>query len=318
MTLRALVIGTGFGARVVAPALAAAGADVVAVVSPRDGVAHSIAESAADLVSVHSPPFLHAEHVQLALDAGAAVLCDKPCTPSASETEALLAAADASGYLHFVNFEFRYDPCRVELRRRLERGEIGPVEHIAWTHRTTGSTQPLRRYGWLFDRARGGGWIGAWASHAVDTLQWLLAESLSVESSRPRTDVGVRPDAEGVDRVCSAEDGLVARLGTPSGVVIDIDSTFASPDPAEPRLVVSGRDGSITSVGDRYLAIDHGGIASTWEPPSSGTDHHVLPMRVWAIDLMRAIADGHGREPAPTLRDGLAVDRVLDALRAGA
>ena len=318
MTLRALVIGTGFGARVVAPALAAAGAEVVDVVSARADVAGAIAHSAADLVSVHSPPFLHAEHVERAFDAGAAVLCDKPCTPSASETAALVAGAEASGSQHFVNFEFRYDPCRVELRRLVRHGAIGSIEHISWTHRTAGSTQPLRKHGWLFDRDRGGGWIGAWASHAVDTLHWLLGEPLAVESCRTRIDVVVRPDVDGNERACTAEDGLLARLVTPSGVAIDIDSTYAASDPAVPRLVVSGRDGTITSVGDRHLSIERGGVASTWEPESNGADHHVQPMHAWAIELVRTIVEARDPAGMPTLYDGLAVDRVLDALRAEA
>jgi predicted dehydrogenase len=78
--VRVGVIGTGFGARVVAPVFAATeGCDVVDVVSARD--AKAVAELCRrdlDLVSVHSPPFLHAEHVRAAIDAGHHVLCDKP------------------------------------------------------------------------------------------------------------------------------------------------------------------------------------------------------------------------------------------------
>ena len=72
--MKVVVIGTGFGARVVAPAFAAAdGCEVVEVVSPRDSdaIATAVARTDVDLVSVHSPPFLHAEHVRATIDARA-------------------------------------------------------------------------------------------------------------------------------------------------------------------------------------------------------------------------------------------------------
>ena len=84
MTVRVLVVGTGFGARVVAPVFSdTRGCAVVQVVSARDdeGIASAIARERPDLVTVHSPPFLHDRHVRIALDAGVgAVMCDKPLT----------------------------------------------------------------------------------------------------------------------------------------------------------------------------------------------------------------------------------------------
>ena len=75
--MKVVVIGTGFGARVVAPAFAGTdGCEVVDVVSPRDDAAIKVATARpdVDLVSVHSPPFMHAQHVRAALGAGKAVL----------------------------------------------------------------------------------------------------------------------------------------------------------------------------------------------------------------------------------------------------
>ena len=119
------VIGTGFGARVVAPAFAATeGVEVVAVVSARDedAVAAAAADARVDLVSVHSPPFLHERHVGMALDSGRSVLCDKPFTASAESSRRLVdAARDAPG-VHLLNFEFRFDPLRRRTRELVRRG----------------------------------------------------------------------------------------------------------------------------------------------------------------------------------------------------
>src|SRR4051812_12009885 len=112
MAFRSVVIGTGFGSRVVAGCYAEAGM-TGNVVSPRDpaAVRAACAENV-DLVSVHSPPFMHAEHVNLALDHGRNVLCDKPFGRSAREAEQMLARAREKGVIHLLMFEFRCDPAR--------------------------------------------------------------------------------------------------------------------------------------------------------------------------------------------------------------
>ena len=134
--VRVGVIGTGFGARVVAPVFAATeGCDVVDVVSARD--ANAVAELCRrdlDIVSVHSPPFLHAEHLRGAIDAGHHVFCDKPFGVHAEEAAEMLELADAGEVVHGVNFEFRHHPARKRVHELVRSGAIGPVEHVQWTY----------------------------------------------------------------------------------------------------------------------------------------------------------------------------------------
>src|SRR3954454_13322804 len=90
------VIGRGFGQTVVAPVFAETdGCTVVDVISPRDADAvRALCEhSDVDLVAVHAPPFLHPQCVSAALDAGKAVLCDKPFGTSIADAEAMETAA---------------------------------------------------------------------------------------------------------------------------------------------------------------------------------------------------------------------------------
>jgi len=158
--MKITVVGTGFGARVVAPSFDAAdGCEVVEVVSPRDehAVMNAIDRIDVDLVSVHSPPFMHAEHVRAALEAGKAVLCDKPFAMDADEARALADEAASANAIALCNFEFRFHPVRRLLRELVRTNKLGRIEHVQWTHLSAGSRVPMRRYGWLFDRSRGGG-----------------------------------------------------------------------------------------------------------------------------------------------------------------
>lgn len=318
MTVRVGVIGSGFGARVIAPVFSETqGCEVVDVVSARDdaGVARLCDRTDLDLVSVHSPPFLHAVHVRRAIVAEHAVLCDKPFGVDAEEAETLAAAAEAADCLHLLNFEFRFDPMRLLLRDLIRDGVIGAPRHVSWTHFSAGSTVPLRRYGWLFDRASGGGWVGAWGSHVVDTLRWTFGEVLEARGTC-RTIVTHRPDAEGTPRPCDAEDAFTARLELEGGVSVAIDTSFAAPVNLAPRIVVIGEEGILECVADTKIVIrGHDGSRDERERPDVVGDPHLTPMRRWAEVARDAVEDGMAPAGTPTFVDGLACARVLDAIR---
>ena len=131
--MRVGIIGTNFGRRLMAPAYEAAGFDVVDVVSARDDAAcAALVRSRIDIVSVHSPPFLHLRHVERALEAGKAVFCDKPFGISAHEAKTMTRMAREAGTLNVVNFEFRFAAIRQELKAIINNGAIGTPEQLLW------------------------------------------------------------------------------------------------------------------------------------------------------------------------------------------
>ena len=313
------VIGTGFGRRVVAPAFdSTRGCRVVDVVSARDNAAIGalVARPDVDLVSVHSPPFLHAAHAHLALRAGKAVLCDKPFACDPAEAEALLGAAQDAGVVHLVNFEFRYHPARRRMRELIRSGAIGRVEHVTWTHLSAGSRVPLRRFGWLFDRDLGGGWIGAWGSHAIDTLRFCVGEVVAAAGS-PRIDVQARPDGQGVVHECTAEDGLTAELTLEGGATVSIDSSFAATVNVPPRLTVLGSDGGLEVVADSRITLRSANGAREDVPLElpEGAERHEGPMQIWAEVVRDTVHSRITPDGAPTFADGYACDVVLARLR---
>ena len=291
---------------------------VTGVVSARDddGIAALCENADIDVVCVHSPPFLHAAHVARAVATGHAVLCDKPFGVDATQAHDLLAAAEVAECVHLLNFEFRYDPTRALVRQLIADGAIGAPEHVQWTHVSAGSRQPLRPHGWLFERWAGGGWVGAWGSHAVDFLRWAFGEVLTVDT-HCRTTITERPDAAGTPRPCDAEDGFTAWLRLHGGITVSLDSTFAAPASLAPRLVVIGADGVLECVADaRVVVRGHDGSRREHAATTAG-DPHLEPMRRWAAVVRDSVRRRHLPAGAPTFVDGLACARVLDRLRAG-
>ena len=313
------VIGRGFGKRIVAPVFAATdGCEVVDVVSPRDddAVQGLFARDDVDLVAVHSPPFCHRDLVIGALAAGKAVLCDKPFGTNESGAKAMDAAARDAGTVALLNFEFRHHPGRARLRELVLDGAVGTVEHVQWSALAAGSRDPLRWYGWLFDAERGGGWIGAWGSHAVDFLRWTFGEITDAAADRHIT-LPERPDRDGNMHTCTAEDGFTARMHTAGGATVTIDTTYAARATVPARLTVLGSDGALESVGDgRIMLRTLDGTQEVFRYEAPAEDPHLVPMRAWAEVVRDAVRAGAVPDGEATFADGLACARVLDQLRA--
>ena len=299
------------------------GCSLVAAVSPRDqaAVRALCARSDVDLISIHSPPFLHREHVGLAIEAGHAVLCDKPFGVNAAEGQEMCELAAQAGVVNLVNYEFRAHPLRVRLREEVLKGVVGPVQQVQY-QQICGAWSPDRGYGWSFDAGLGGGWVRVAGSHMLDFFRWTFGE-ISEASAVTRTTLPERPDAAGAPQTCTGEDGFVATLRTETGTWISLDATATAPVEMPARLTVIGREGvlevlydSVHEVGGRVLHHSPAGVrellrVEPWRDPHVHDDA--------AMDrytpLIRDAVQGSGEEGVvATFADGLACSRVMDAL----
>lgn len=316
--MRVGLIGRGFGERVVAAAFEATeGCEVVEVVSPRDeaAVAALCARNDVDLISVHSPPFLHVDNVRRAIEGGHAVLCDKPFGLNADEAKEMCALADDAGVVALLNFENRFDPVRQQLHGLVQDGAIGEPEHVHCSMITAISRVPLRRHGWLFDAELGGGWIGALGSHLIDFARWTFGDIVEA-SGQLRTVVKERPDADGKLHPSTAEDGFVATLRSASGVTMMIDSTSAAPVNLTPTMLVTGSEGVLEVIGDARIVLHDGaGPHEQVQQGEGGMQSLVTAMQHYAGVARDAVRDGKVDPAAPTFADGLACAQVMDRLR---
>ncbi|KUI28863.1 oxidoreductase [Mycobacterium sp. IS-1496] len=311
--MRALVIGTGFGRHAAAPAYQSAGFDVE-VVSPRDedAVARGIA-SGVDLVSVHSPPFLHVGHVSAALERGIAVLCDKPFGRTAAEAAAMCERAREAGVLTFLNFEFRCRDAWAKVKEFADAGAIGTPTHLSWNW--FGNGLRGRRYGWINDADLGGGWIGAYGSHLIDFTRWVFGSEIVDCGGVTRIDDPMHPDGDGTPRAASAEDAYAAWFVLANGATAAQDTGFATATTTLPRAVLLGTDGAIELTADTTLVLRSGSSA----PETVAFDRPGRPDPA-LVTFFGRVADAlrTGTQITPSFDDGLAVAQVMDRLRANA
>ncbi|WPB78119.1 Gfo/Idh/MocA family oxidoreductase [Archangium violaceum] len=182
--MRIGVIGTKWGLMHVG-AFRAAGAEVVALcgqheahtreVADREGIVLATADvrelcAAVDAVVVASPDALHRAHVEAALDAGCAVLCEKPLALTHEDAAALVERARHAKRPCVVNFPYRMLPPLRALRAWLREHR---AHHLVITVRNsfvpTKALEPGARVGRSAD-------FGG-VSHLLDAVLWLTGAS---------------------------------------------------------------------------------------------------------------------------------------------
>lgn len=314
--MKVIVIGTGFGSGVMAPAWRACGCEVVSL-SSRDGEAIDAAlGEGADLVSVHSPPFLHRDHVGRAFERGIPVLCDKPFGLDTQAAGAMLVQASTLGLPHFVNFELRFQPARAKAKALVAAGAIGALTHVSWT--MFGNGLRAKPWGWLADAAQGGGWLGAYGAHTIDFLRWLTGSEVTQCGGIGRIEVPFREDAQGTSLAATAEDAFSAWLTLGGGVTAMIDSGFSGSVALPERVLLLGSEGALELLDDWQLVLHpREGREERWEFPQSREDRYG-PAFATMLPAIRSALAGARPDGLASFDDGLAVTRVLDRLKVSA
>src|SRR5439155_1184133 len=179
-------------------------------------------------------------------------------------------------------------------------------------------------WSWWYDAARGGGILGAVGSHLIDLCRFWTGSEVVEVSGRVATFVPERYDEQRVRHAVTADEyaSFVMRLA--SGAVATITLTTVAAYGPGHFAQITGRDGTLLLTGETTLEVGH--LGGPLEDTSVPDDlwEQTAPNNMWArsfVRLMRdvvAVLDGRpaAGEPA-TFYDGLAVQRVMDAVRDG-
>jgi predicted dehydrogenase len=324
------------------PALRAAGFDVVALVgrdpdktarrAARIGIEHALtsiddALELVDAVTIATPPDSHAPLSIRALDAGKAVICEKPFALSAADAADMLAAAERAGVPAFVGHEFRWAEDRALLARVVADGLIGEPRFVSMISFVPFVPDPdMRMMDWWFDPGRGGGWLGAFGSHVIDQVRFTVGEFESVEANMPL--VSDRP--AGV-----ADDSFVVHGRLVNGCDVVLQSTAGAWGPNAALTRIAGSRGTAwIDDGAVFLADREGNrqlplptdlelppTPELSDDPRERFSHLELGPYTRLAEALRSALQGEppGSRPGPaTFADGVAAMHVMDAVRRSA
>ena len=170
-----------------------------------------------EAVFVASPNGLHARHAVAALEAGKAVLVEKPMAADLAGAHRMVRAAEKTGgYLH-VGHMWRYDIEATRIHDEIGNGAIGKVYRTV----SYGAHERWGPSGWFSDaRLSGGGALVDMGVHAIDTARYLLGdpEPISVYAR-----ISTEHSAAGVD-----DTGLIV-ITWQNGIVSTIESGWWQP-----------------------------------------------------------------------------------------
>jgi predicted dehydrogenase len=177
-----------------------------------EGLEGLLAESI-DGVVIATPSALHAEQSIRALEAGAAVFCQKPLGRTADETRRVVDAARAADRLLGVDLSYRHTAAMQSILPLVRDAALGKVFAVDLVfHNAYGPDKP-----WFYDPASsGGGCVIDLGIHLVDLALWSLGFP-RVTSVTSRLFSKGTPLVVARDRV---EDYAVARLDLEDGTTI--------------------------------------------------------------------------------------------------
>lgn len=264
------------------------------------GYAALVADPEVDAVSVTTAEMDHRAPVIAALDAGKAVLVEKPMATTLADAEAMIAAAERSGGLLMPAHVVRFDPKYAALKAAVDRGELGDVVAItARRHRT-------RRHVASHGRVH---LALVTCIHDLDIMLWI-------------NQAGVR-SVRAVHRLASQPGqphGIWALLTFTNGVVGIIESAWMVPDDIVPALgdaftvVGTAGEARIESDGPGVLLATDAGQRRpdvSYEAALHGVTGGALKE-----ELAHFVARVHdrGRRPAVMATDGVNALRVALAM----
>jgi predicted dehydrogenase len=301
-----------------------------------------IARDDIQLIDICSPGDMHAPIAIAALQAGKHVLCEKPLANTLAEAEAMAAAADAAysrGTRAMVGFNYRRVPALALARRLVEEGRIGALRHLRAVYLQDWLVDPEAPMTWRMQAERAGsGALGDLGAHIVDLARYLTGDEITGVSALSATFTGNRPLADGSGTgTVTVDDAVVFTARLAGGALASFEATRCAAGRKNAlRIELNGSAGSLVFDLERlnelefYDGTERGEVAgfrrilvteaghpylSGWWPPGHtlGWEHTFTHQ---AKDLLTAIAESN--QPEPSFADGLAVQKVLDAVQRSA
>lgn len=261
-----------------------------------------------DAVILATPPNQRKDLIERISAAGKHVLSEKPLERTVSSAEAIVGVCRANGIGLGVVFQHRYRQASRKAIDLVASGQLGAIRiarvDVPWWREQEYYDEPGR--GTL---ARDGG--GVLISQAIHTLDLLLC------LAGPVRDVQALAVTTGFHRM-ETEDFAVAGLRFESGAVGSVMATTAA-WPGEAESIILDCDHATAVLKSGVLTVHwrtgdletHGDKAGT----GSGSDPMAFPSD-WHRDLISAFVGRvrADKEPEVTGEDGLAVQRLIDAM----
>ena len=251
-----------------------------------------------DVVYIATPHPFHAENATLCLEAGKAVLCEKPFCVNAAEAERVVRLAREKGLFIMEGMWTRFFPLMGEVRRLVSEGALGEVRMLNVDFGFRADPNPASR---LFAPGLGGGALLDVGVYCVSFASMVLG--------RPSGSVGIPHLGEtGVDEQTSV---VLEHAG---GRLANLSIGIRTTTPQEATIM--GTEGYVRIHAPwwrpKSMTISRPGTEDEYiEAPLSGNGFNYE-----AAEVMRCLEAGKTESEIMPLDETVSVMRTMDSIRA--
>jgi predicted dehydrogenase len=289
-----------------------------------------------DIVHICTPNDLHADALLSAIANRKKIYCDKPLTATLNEAEQIQTALDAANYTETnqMTFHLRFFPALIRAKQLFDADVLGRILQFRVGYFHSSNASAALPFKWKHTKS--GGAVRDIGSHLFDLTLHLLGSFESVLADTTLV-FPQRMDSTGTLRNVESEDAVSMLVRMPSGAKGVIEATkLATGNEDEMVLEIHGEQAALrfrlmqphyleffdASAADRSLGGDSG-----WKRIPCGGRYELpdndFPSPKSSIGWQRAHvaclsnflhAVVENRQTMPDLRQGIAVDRLIDAV----
>lgn len=282
-------------------------------------------DPAIEAIVIASPQSTHRAIAEAAFAAGKHVLCEKPLGASLDDSRAMQAAAEASGKINMVAFNYIRTPASQYARQLVAEGRIGDVTWFRGEHTEDFLADATLPATW---RTSGdaNGTMGDLAPHMINAARALIGPiaslSATAETVHHERPGGTVTNDDQAQMMCRFENGAQGHLffsriatGRKMGYAYEIHGTkgairFDQED--QNALHLYTMEGPEAERGFRKILAGpaHPDYLPFCQGPGHGTGYQDLII-IEAHDFLRAIHEN--RHIWPTFAEGTEVNRIVTA-----
>jgi myo-inositol 2-dehydrogenase/D-chiro-inositol 1-dehydrogenase len=268
-----------------------------------------LGDPSVDGVVVASPTPTHVDLLTRAVDAGKAVLCEKPIDLDIARVDGCRAAIGPLADRVMLGFNRRFDPSFADIRARVTAGEVGPLEQLTIISRDP--APPPAGY-----VATSGGLFRDMTIHDLDMARFFLGEVVEVTATG--TNLISQDIAEAGDI-----DGAVVVLRGRSGALCTITNSRRCAFGYDQRLEAFGELGMLAAANQlptsvRFSGADRTEVAAPYH--NFFLDRYTPAYRAEMDAFVTGVEQGTAF--SPSFADGRAAlvlaDAANESLRTGA
>lgn len=277
-----------------------------------DAVARMCAESGVDVVDVGVPNNLHLEAIATASESHKHIICEKPLARNAVEAKKALDVAERYGVLNCYAENQVFMP---HITRAMDFIESGAIGRITWVRAREAHSGPHSK--WFWDpQIAGGGVLLDMGCHTIEVVRYLLNNRMPVE---------VAAWTGTLVHKTTAEDNSLVLLKFDGGALGQCENSWSAKGGVDIRLEIYGSEGTIfidvtRETGIRVFSaapqgrsayiVEKADVSKGWMFPT-WREHETYGFLHELRHFIECVSKG--QPPRETFKDGLLVNRIIDA-----